>query len=198
MIPITRTVSVEQLQQMFPLASKNIAKNWPLLQDALEFEGILTPECEIAAAATVAVETAHTFAPIREFGNVAYFTKHYENRADLGNTQPGDGAKFCGRGFVQITGRKNYETYGRKINADLVTHSELACDPLAAAHILAIFFKEHGVDKAANTGDWHQVRRRVNGGLNGYADFEKVEEHLKVVEHLGYAAKATIALAQKA
>lgn len=179
-----RTVTVEQLQEMFPLAAKNIAKNWPLVQDALEFAGILTPACELAAAATIAVETAHTFSPIKEFGSNTYFTQHYEGRADLGNTQPGDGSLFCGRGFVQITGRSNYATYGRKVNADLVAHPELALDPLVSAHIFALFFKEHGVDKAANAGDWHQARRRVNGGLNGYTDFEKVEEHLKLIDHL--------------
>jgi predicted chitinase len=195
-ITMNRTVSIEQLQQMFPLAAKNIAANWPLVQDALELEGILTPECELAAAATIGVETAHTFAPIKEFGNTAYFTKHYENRADLGNTQPGDGAKFCGRGFVQITGRSNYENYGRKTNADLVTHPELALEPLVSAHILALFFKEHGVDKAANAGDWKQVRRRVNGGLNGYDDFAKEEEHLHLLTHLGYAAKGISELAK--
>jgi len=58
--------------------------------------------------ATVYHETAFTMQPISEYGSDAYFTR-YENRPDLGNNQAGDGALFRGRGYVQLTGRKNYE-----------------------------------------------------------------------------------------
>lgn len=58
--------------------------------------------------ATAYHETAFTMQPISEYGNNAYFTRRYEGRANLGNTKTGDGARFKGRGFVQLTGRANY------------------------------------------------------------------------------------------
>lgn len=57
--------------------------------------------------ATTKHETASTMQPIDEYGDSAYFTQMHENRSDLGNTEPGDGARFHGRGFVQLTGRLN-------------------------------------------------------------------------------------------
>lgn len=59
--------------------------------------------------ATVYHETAFTMQPISEGGTVDYFTSRYENRSDLGNNRAGDGASFRGRGYVQLTGRTNYE-----------------------------------------------------------------------------------------
>ncbi len=72
--------------------------------------------------ATAYHETAHTMQPVKELGGNAYFTRMYDiqgNRPDvakrLGNTLPGDGAKFCGRGYVQLTGRANYAKAGQKL-----------------------------------------------------------------------------------
>ena len=81
--------------------------------------------------ATAHHETAHTMRPIYEKGPKSYFSK-YDGRADLGNNRPGDGYRFRGRGFVQITGRKNYERYGLDKNPDLAlqpqTAARIACD----------------------------------------------------------------------
>lgn len=80
-------------------------------------------------------ETNATMQPIHEIGPVSYFKK-YDGRADLGNTQPGDGFRFRGRGFVQLTGRRNYAKAGKLLGVDLIGDPELALRPDIAAKIL--------------------------------------------------------------
>lgn len=60
----------------------------------------------------------------------------YQSRTDLGNTQSGDGAKYIGRGYVQLTGRANYQYWGDRLGIDLINNPELAEDPVIAARIL--------------------------------------------------------------
>lgn len=149
---------------------ENVRANWPLVQAAIDKETIDSIPCRIAAIATVAVETGN-FSPIKERGGPAYFTKMYGGRADLGNTEPGDGAKFRGRGYIQITGRLNYTNYGREIGVDLVVNPDLALDPAIAAHVLALYFRQRNIPRLAEAGKWESVRRRVNGGLNNWSRF---------------------------
>lgn len=75
--------------------------------------------------------------------NVAFFEKVYGvgSGAPLGNNQAGDGYKYRGRGFNQITGRSNYKFYGNKIGVDLEKNPELLKDPTIAAKALAMYFR---------------------------------------------------------
>lgn len=154
----------------------NVFTYWPPLSRALELEGILSPATEIATIATVAVETG-TFTPCVERGRPEYFLK-YEPTTKLGqrlgNTQPGDGLRYRGRGFVQCTGRGNYREFGRKLGIPLEEHPELALEATTSARILARYFKDRKVAEAANAGDWAAVRRRVNGGYHGWTRFAGV------------------------
>lgn len=77
--------------------------------------------------ATVYHETDKKFQGIEEYGPDSYFKK-YDGRKDLGNDQPGDGLKFKGRGFVQITGRANYAKFSKILGVDLVANPLLALD----------------------------------------------------------------------
>jgi predicted chitinase len=157
---------------------ENVRSNWPLIEGALDRHEISSLPTRIAAIATVAVETGR-FAPIRERGGPAYFTKNYENRADLGNTQVGDGAKFYGRGYIQITGRSNYAEYGREIGVDLIANPDLALDPAIGAEVLALFFRTKNIPRLADARKWEAVRKRVNGGLNGWDRFSAYVETLE-------------------
>lgn len=171
---------------------ENVRVNWPLIEGALERQEISSLATRIAAIATVAVETGR-FSPIRERGGPAYFTKNYEGRADLGNTQPGDGAKFCGRGYIQITGRGNYSEYGRQIGVDLLANPDLALDPAIGAQVLALFFRAKNIPRLAEDGKWESVRRRVNGGLNGWDRFTAYVDALsKALSPIVKAAAAAV------
>ena len=85
--------------------------------------------------ATTFWETAKTMQPVRERGGASYF-RRYEGRADLGNNRPGDGVKYHGRGFVQITGKENYTKASRLVGEDLVANPDLAMRPDIAAKIM--------------------------------------------------------------
>ena len=153
-------------------------KNYlPEVIEALYTFGILTRLTLIAAIATIRVETGG-FKPITEYGPESYF-KQYDGRVALGNTKPGDGYKYRGRGFIQITGRYNYTKYGERFGVDLINNPDLALDPTISAKILAAYFVDRGVAQAANAQDWRGVRRLVNGGYNGWDLFIKTVNNLK-------------------
>jgi predicted chitinase len=139
---------------------------------ALQEKGILDKPTLVAAIATIGVETGG-FCPINEYGGESYFTREYEGRQDLGNIEPGDGVRFHGRGFIQITGRANYRDYSQKLGlgSALVDNPDLALDAKIGAQILACYFYDRSIDQAAKDGDWRKVRRLVNGGYNGWDDF---------------------------
>ncbi|MEO8890991.1 MAG: glycoside hydrolase family 19 protein [Coleofasciculaceae cyanobacterium] len=153
--------------------------NCPLEQPQVYLPGVLSALKEkgmesrltfVAALATIGVETGG-FCPINEQGDDDYFTNNYEWRSDLGNDQAGDGARYHGRGYIQITGRANYREYGQKLSVDLEGNPDLALDPIIAAQILANYFWDREIDQAAAKEDWEQVRMAVNGGFHGWDVF---------------------------
>jgi len=155
-----------------------VKTNWPPILEALVSHGIDDLACQIAVLATVGTEVA-SFEPINEFGGPSYFTRMYEGRKDLGNVHQGDGARYHGRGYIQVTGRANYRTYGQKLGVPLEDQPDLALQPDVAAKVLAAYFADHGIDKLAAAGDWQGVRRAVNGGLNGWDRFSSLVQNLQ-------------------
>lgn len=95
------------------------------------------------ALATAYRETASTMQPIPEYGGPTYFTRMYDvsgARPKMaianGNTCAGDGPKYCGRGYVQLTWKNNYKRAGDKCGVDLVANPDKAMDPAIAAKIM--------------------------------------------------------------
>jgi len=119
--------------------------------------------------ATVEHETAGTFKPIPEMGPDSYFKK-YDGRRDLGNVKPGDGLRFKGRGYVQITGRTNYTYYAKLTGKDLVNNPDLALESETAMFILIDGFKTGAFTGKKITDyinedktDFYHARRCING-----------------------------------
>lgn len=121
------------------------------------------------ALATIRHETARTYQPIEERGSASYFSRYDGNRA-LGNTRSGDGARFKGRGYVQITGRRNYTYFSSRLRADLINHPEATLVPLTAFAIMTIGMHEgrftgRKLSDYINMGavDFVNARRVING-----------------------------------
>ena len=92
----------------------------------------------------------------------------YGNR--MGNTAPGDGWKYRGRGLIQITGKNNYGVCGEALGLDLIEQPELLEKPQHACISAAWFWATKGLSTLADEGKFETITRRINGGLNGLAD----------------------------
>ena len=143
--------------------------------------------------ATVKHECADTWVPISERGSTDYFHKYDADTPlghRLGNTQDGDGFRFRGRGYVQITGRSNYDNLGRLIglNDGLVKNPDQALDPQVAYKIMSVGMRRGSFTGKKlsdyinqNTCDYVNARRIINGTdqaakIAGYAT--KIEQVL--------------------
>lgn len=193
-----------------------MGRYWPVIVAALKAEGIAQDAVLVAAAATLRAEVGASMAPVAE-GSPAgvnpydYFESVYGADSSigkrLGNTVAGDGYKYRGRGFIQLSGKSNYTTFGKRVGQDLLSQPDLALNPTVAAQVFAAYFKDRGVARAALRGDWQAVRRLVNGGYNGWDSFIAVVNKLPNViasnTALGglalvLAAGAALLLARKA
>lgn len=94
----------------------------------------------------------------------------YEGRADLGNTQAGDGRRFKGRGPIQLTGRGNYRRVGRQIGIDLERHPEIVSHPSIGLLVGCVYWADRSLNAKADADDIIGLTKAINGGLNGLAD----------------------------
>lgn len=143
------------------------AAEWlPFIEAAMDEFEINTPERQAAFLAQIGHESGGLHWTSELWGPTAAQTG-YEGRKDLGNTQPGDGFRFRGRGLIQITGRDNYYTAGAALGVDLLSDPALLAQPALAARSAAWFWKAHGLNELADAGDFSHITRRINGGFNG-------------------------------
>jgi putative chitinase len=135
--------------------------------DAMEEFGINTPAREAAFLAQIAHESG-SLRYTREIASGAA----YEGRGDLGNTEPGDGIRFKGRGLIQITGRSNYKRVSKALYGDLrlLKQPEMLEEVIAACRSAAWFWADKELNTLADEQEFRKITRAINGGYNGMAD----------------------------
>lgn len=149
------------LKKAIPAATwANIDKFLSPLNQAMEDHNINTPMRIAHFLAQIAWESA-SLKYVEEIASGAA----YEGRKDLGNTEPGDGVRFKGRGLIQITGRANYKKYGDSLGLDF-THDwkwRLMAEPFYAADSAAWFWETHGLNELADKDEFTKITKIING-----------------------------------
>ena len=109
------------------------------------------------------------FKYLKELGNNTYFEK-YEGRKDLGNVNKGDGLRFKGRGYIQITGRSNYTVLSKDTRIDFLNNPKLL-ETEANGMISALWFwNKRKLNDLADKDDVKAITKKINGGYNGLED----------------------------
>ena len=176
-MPITQ----QQLLQILPNAGRQAGVFVPALNTAMSRYGIVGTPRVAAFIAQVGHESGQ-LRFVREIWGPTAQQAGYEGRADLGNTVPGDGSKYRGRGLIQITGRANYAACGEALGLDLLSKPELLEQPQYAAMSAAWFWSTRGLNTLADQGEFMKITRRINGGVNGLADRQALyDKALKVL-----------------
>lgn len=171
-------LTVHQLQSILTgAAARWVALYLPGLVAGMAARSIDTPMRQAHFVAQIGHESGHL-----RYNEEIASGERYEGRADLGNTQPGDGRRFKGRGLIQLTGRANYTAYGTEIGRDLLADpTPVATDPALAVDVACWFWATKGLNALADADDIERVTRRINGGLNGLADRAVILDRAKAV-----------------
>lgn len=109
--------------------------------------------------------------------------KVYGGRADLGNTEDGDGWRFHGRGLIQLTGRSNYTVCGLALDRPFAEQPELVLEPENAVLSAGWFWNKRGLNALADAEDWTTMTKRINGGTIGLQD--RINKIHKAMDILG-------------
>jgi putative chitinase len=88
----------------------------------------------------------------------------------MGNTEDGDGAKYIGRGLIQLTGKENYKNCSDGIGVDLVANPDLLSDPQYAALSAGWFWNKRNLNASSDLMDIVGMTKKINGGVIGLED----------------------------
>lgn len=170
-------VTDDELRQIMPnCGAQKRAAYLPFIQQAMQEFGITSFLREAAFLA----QLAHESGELRFMEEIASGAA-YEGRRDLGNTQPGDGRRYKGRGPIQLTGRANYKKFGDLLGLDLINNPTMAATPQVGFRIAGLFWKSRGLNELADQQDFRTITKRINGGFNGLPDRIQFYERAKRV-----------------
>ena len=111
-----------------------------------------------------------SFRYLQELADGSAYEPHTRVGRRLGNVQEGDGPRFKGRGWIQLTGRANYRSAGQALGLPLEDQPDLAADVATAARVAAWYWRTRGCAPLADAGDFVALTRKINGGTNGLDD----------------------------
>lgn len=170
-------LSAKQLKAVMPKLTEDKVEVFlkPLNAAMKEFE-INTPKRQAALLAQI----AHESGQLRYMEEIAS-GEAYEGRKSLGNTQPGDGKRYKGRGPIQLTGRANYRRAGEALKVNLEENPEKAAEPAIGCRVAGWFWKTHGLNELADKGDFKEITKRINGGYRGLEAREQYYKRAKEV-----------------
>lgn len=158
-------ITERQFRAMMPHAGARLDAHWPFIVPALDAAKINTPQ-RIAA---FLAQLAHESGEYRYLEEIADGSA-YEGRADLGNTEPGDGVKFKGHGPIQITGRANHAACGAALGIDLINTPRLLTLPEYGTTSACWFWNSRNLSPLADVDWFKAITRGINGGYNGLSD----------------------------
>lgn len=185
-VEVAKNLTVELLVDAVPNApAENVRRFGPFLIAALKEYQIIDPKLIAYVIATVGVESPK-FVPAVEFGTDANIEERYKagtpRGLGLGNTEPGDGARFKGRGFILITGKANYLKMSARLGlGDLLVQSpDLANDPGIASRIACAFVSDRfaRIKTALDNDDIGAARKMLSGSLHGISQFGDIYNHV--------------------
>lgn len=178
--PFRELVSRKVMRAIMPNANQpDIDIYTPQINRSLYNHGILTRQ----QIAMFLAQIAHESGEMRYKEEIASGAA-YEGRKDLGNIHKGDGVKYKGRGFIQLTGRANYELAERHFKQPLIDKPQLiTMNPYLTVATATWFWERNNINVLANKNDFEGVTRRINGGTNGYGD--RLKYWVRAKEALG-------------
>ena len=156
-------LNLAKLNKLFPNAKPGVLDafiiSWPFFVS----HDITTPQRVNHFFAQMAHETAGFFYTHEIASGAAY-------QGRMGNNNPGDGKRYKGRGIIQLTGKDNYQLYGKKLGIDLVATPEMAEYPEVAVKVAVLYWADKRLNVWADANDIRSITRKINGGYNGLAD----------------------------